>query len=204
MSLGDYFTWEERNQVRHEYVSGEVHAMSGVTIRHNLITLNIVRALHALARSRGCLVLATDVQLLAASDRVYYPDVMMACGAAGHVERLVKQPSIVAEVTSPSTRAIDRREKLEAYMRIPSLRVYLIVDQRRRHVVAYRRDAETVDWTRDEYFGQDDAVEIGLLGTSIALDEIYETISLPLLSVKERERIWGAWEDEEEEDDVEG
>jgi hypothetical protein len=82
MSIGDYFAWEQRNPSRHEYVAGEVYAMSGATVRHNLIALNLVRALHGPARARGCVVLASDVQLRAAADRVYYPDVMLACGAA--------------------------------------------------------------------------------------------------------------------------
>jgi Uma2 family endonuclease len=43
----------------------------------------------------------------------------------------------VVEVTSPGTRATDRREKLDTYRRIPSLSMYLIVEQRRRHVLAY-------------------------------------------------------------------
>lgn len=197
MSLDEYFAWEQRSQVRHEYVAGEVHAMSGVTIRHNIIMLNLVRALHPPARSRGCLVLATDVQLLAASDRVYYPDVMIACGSAGHVERLVEQPSLVVEVTSPSTRGIDRREKLDTYMRIPTLRMYLIVDQRRRHVMVYSRDAEGAEWVCDELSGHADSVGVGFLGASVSLDAIYDGIQLPPLTVRQEAGDWDSWEEEE-------
>lgn len=70
------------------------------------------------------------------STRVYYPDVIVACGKAAEVELIVDEPSLIVEDTSPSTRATDRREKLDAYMRIASLRVYLIVEQRRKHVIA--------------------------------------------------------------------
>src|SRR4051812_24996984 len=72
MSIDEYLAWEGGNVVKHEYVSGEVYLMAGVTGRHNLITLNLVRALHGLVRPRGCRVYATDVKLRAASDRIYY------------------------------------------------------------------------------------------------------------------------------------
>jgi Uma2 family endonuclease len=188
MSLDEYLAFEEKSPVKHEYVSGEVYAMTGVTTRHNLITLNIATHLRDAARSHGCRVFATDVKLRAA-DRVYYPDVILACGKAAEVELIIEEPSLVVEVTSPSTRATDRREKLDSYRRIPSLRMYLIVEQRRRHVLVYARDANG-DWLRDEVAGAND-IPIPPLDTRIALDEIYEGIELPPLAVGEGEY----WED---------
>ena len=189
MSVEDYLAFEERSPVKHEYVAGEVYKMSGVTTRHNLITLNIVGPLRHAARSRGCKVFATDVKLRAAADRFYYPDVMVACGKAADVELIIEAPSVIVEVTSPSTRATDRREKLDAYRRIPSLSVYLIVDQRRRQVLAYSREAGG-EWLREEIRGDG---EVPVLGTSITLDEIYEDIELPPLAVGEGE-AWEEWE----------
>jgi hypothetical protein len=49
-----------------------------------LITLNIAMQLGNAARSRGCRVFASDVKLRAA-DRVYYPDVILACGKGAEV-----------------------------------------------------------------------------------------------------------------------
>jgi Uma2 family endonuclease len=195
MSLHDYLVWEEQNTIKHEYVAGEVYAMSGVTVRHNLITLNIVRALHAVARARGCHVLATDVKLRAGSDRIYYPDVMMVCGAAASVELIVDAPSLVVEVTSPSTRATDRREKVETYMKLASMRTYLVVEQRRRQVLVYTCGKGS-DWTREEITGSGEA-RIAFLDASLSLDDIYEDVPLPPLAVGEEEE-WYDLEDEPE------
>jgi Uma2 family endonuclease len=193
MSIGDYFAWEQRNPSRHEYVAGEVHAMSGATVRHNLIALNLVRALHGPVRARGCVVLASDVQLRAAADRVYYPDVMLVCGGARHAEHGVEQPALVAEVTSPSTRATDRREKLEAYTRIPSLLTYLIVDQRRRHVLVYQRDEAQGEWLSHELVEPDDVITVPWIGGELPLHAIYDGVDLPPLTVREEdEEGWGA------------
>ena len=189
LTLDEYLAFEEESPIRHEYVAGELYAMSGPTTRHNTISLNIHLHLHAAARRRGCRVFVEAIKLHVL-DRVYYPDVMVACGAAADVELIVEEPSLVVEVTSPSTRATDRREKLEAYMRVASLRLYLIVDQRRKHVIVYSRDNEG-EWLRDEIDG-DAAIEIPFLETSLALAEIYEDVTLPPLQVREED--WDAVE----------
>lgn len=186
LSFDEYLALEERSSVKHEYVAGEVYAMSGVTTRHNLINLNIASYLRAAARARGCKVFAVDVKLRAA-DRVYYPDVIVACGSAANVELIVEEPTLVVEVTSPSTRATDRREKLDTYRRIPSLRMYLIVDQRRRHVLLYVREADG-EWLRDEVQDQGE-IRMPALGSRITLDDIYDGVELPPLAVGEEEFV---------------
>jgi Uma2 family endonuclease len=135
LTLEEYLAFEEASTIKHEFVAGQVYAMSGVTLRHNLITLNLARRLHGPARARRCTVLVTDVKLLI-GDRVYYPDGMVVCGKAAEVELIVGEPSLVVEVTSPSTRTTDRREKLDAYLKVPSLTQYLIVEQRRKQVLS--------------------------------------------------------------------
>jgi Uma2 family endonuclease len=197
LTLEEYLAFEEESPIRHEYVAGEVYAMSGPTTRHNTVSLNIHRYLHAAARRRGCRVFVEAIKLHI-FDRVYYPDVMVACGDAAEVELIVEEPSLVVEVTSPSTRATDRREKLEAYMRVASLRLYLIVDQRRKHVIVYARDAAG-EWLRDEIDG-DGAIEIPFLDATLALADIYEDVKLPPLRMREGEE-WDADEWVEPESD---
>jgi len=148
-----------------------VYALAGVTTRHNLLTLSI----------------ATDVKLKVA-DRVYYPDVMMARGRAATAKLVIEAPSLIVEVTSPDTRATDRREKLDAYRRIPGLEAYLIVDQRRRHVLAYVGDG-TAQWLKQEFQGAE-VIALAALEARVALDDIYEGVELPPLALGEEE-----WED---------
>ena len=185
MTVEEFLAFERTSPVRHEYVGGEVFAMSGVTTRHNLINFNVARLLHSAARRRGCRVFIAEVMLRAAHDRFYYPDAIVACGRAAEVERIVEEPAVVVEVTSPSSRATDRREKLEAYQRMPSLRSYMIVEQRRRHVLVYTR-GDDGRWCRDEISGAGD-VSIPALGAHLSLDEIYDDVPLPPLAVGEQD-----------------
>jgi Uma2 family endonuclease len=194
MSVEEYLEFELNSPIRHEYVAGEVFAMTGATARHNLINLNLTRLFHAAAKKRGCRVLAIEIMLRAASDRYYYPDLIVACGLAGEVERIVEEPTVVVEITSPSTRATDRREKLDAYQRMPSVRTYLVVEQRRRQLFVYNR-AASGEFSREEINGAGEVV-IPALGTTFTLDEIYDDVPLPPLRVGEREE----WDEDEFDD----
>lgn len=133
LTVEEYLRFEEQSDVRHEYVAGTLYAMSGATLRHNRLLLNIATRLRAVQGDR-CSVFVNDVKVRAARDVFYYPDVVVACGALDDTAVFLSEPCLIVEVTSPSTRRIDRREKLLAYCDMPSLRAYLIVDQRRRWV----------------------------------------------------------------------
>lgn len=88
-------------------------------------------------------------------------------------------------MTSRSTRATDRREKREAYQRIPSLRSYIIVEQRWREVILYERDDEG-EWLSVELQGNGDLV-IPPFGARLSLDDIYDDVPMPPLGVREDE-----------------
>lgn len=195
MTMEEYLAFEENSLLRHEYVAGEVFVLAGTTTRHNLITLNLARLLHGAAKRRGCRVFSEAVMLRAAQDRMYYPDILVACGKAAEVEQIVDAPAVIVEVTSPSTRATDRREKLDAYQRIPSLATYLIVEQRRRQVFVYARGSNG-EWSREEIVGAGEIV-IASLGARITLDEIYEDVPLPPLTVGENDE-WEEWATDEQ------
>jgi Uma2 family endonuclease len=194
LTLEEYLAFEEQTPLRHEYIAGEVFAMAGASTRHNLIIQNIVAKLRPAARRRGCRVFVESVKLRAASDRIYYPDLIVACGKAAEVEQIVEEPSLIVEVTSPSSRATDRREKLDAYQKLPSLRSYLIVGQRHRQVIAYSRGPDDA-WLREDVAG-DGTLALRTLDLAITLDEIYDDVPMPPLSVGEGED--DEWSDDEE------
>jgi Uma2 family endonuclease len=80
-------------------------------------------------------------------------------------------PCLVVEVASPSTAVIDRREKLVAYKRIPTLEAYVIVEQDERRVQRHWRDDQGVWWDA-EVSGQGQ-VPFPCPETTPTLDEIY-------------------------------
>ena len=144
LELADYLAAEESATLRHEYLGGQVYAMTGGTLRHNRIAGNIyARLLQALAGT-PCQVLISDVKLhVQATASVYYPDVLVHCdgGPAGDV-KLLSDATLIVEVLSESTAQTDRREKRAAYQRLPGLRAYWIISQDEQRAELHLRDAD--------------------------------------------------------------
>ena len=162
---------EETGTVRHEYVAGVIHAMTGATKRHNRVVGNIYRRLSSAAGSGPCQVYFESVKLRASDDIFYYPDIMVACDP--HDEPFYEtEPCLVAEVTSPSTENIDRREKLAVYKNVPSVKAYLIVEQNRRVVERYWRDEEG-EWRQAALYNEG-PVPVPCPETTLTLEDIYE------------------------------
>ena len=173
----EYLVLEEAAEERSEYVNGELQPMSGGTGPHGLIWLNLATELKIALRGRGWAVLPSDVKIMA-SGQMYYPDVSMVCGEIiyhGGKQIVVTNPSLLAEVSSPSTEKFDRGEKLREYLAIPTLQVYLLVSQNAPHIEMYSR-RENEQWQFQEVFGPDAILEIDVLSVSLSLREIYELI----------------------------
>src|SRR5690242_2577533 len=128
----EYLAWERTQPVRHEYYRGEVFAMAGGSMRHNVLCARVIEALGAQLRGR-CLVMTSDQRVVAAErDRYVYPDVSIVCGpmvAEPGTSDVLANPTILVEVLSESTEQYDRGGKWEGYQRLDSLTDYVLVSQ---------------------------------------------------------------------------
>ncbi len=143
-----YLTQEAGSEVRHEYIDGAVYAMTGGSLRHNLIALNLATLIRAHLRGTPCRVFMSDAKLrVAKQNAYYYPDVMVSCAASLQTldaqEAIIDAPVLLIEVTSPSTDGIDRREKLLAYRTLPSLKEYALVAQDKPEIEIHTRLSDT-------------------------------------------------------------
>lgn len=181
MSVDEYLRFEEAAPTKHEYVAGDVYAMTGVTYRHACIVTNVAYRLAGAARAGSCRVVH-DVKVRA-GDRIYYPDVMVLCTPQSADALVLGDPCLVVEVTSRSTARVDRGEKLDAYRTVPSLRAYLIVDHRWRRVERHWRDAVGA-WQREE-IAVDGSVPVPCPEMALTLDEIYEGVQFAVLGEPE-------------------
>jgi Uma2 family endonuclease len=185
VSIAEYLRDEERRTVRHEYLRGEVYAMSGGTAPHSQIAANIIAHLHAAARRGACRVYTSDFKVQPSDQAVYYPDVSVVCQPTSRSAVVTAAPCLVVEITSRGTARLDRGEKLEQYRKCASLKAYLIVDQFRRRVTHHWRD-DTDDWQSDELSGSG-TIRVSCPETTLTLDQIYEAVELPPLQVGESE-----------------
>ena len=184
ISAAEYRRLEARSSVRHEYVSGEVFAMTGGTLQHNVIAVNLVAALHAHLRNTPCRAFMNDVRVrIVKATAYYYPDLLVSCTRdtqamdlkSGEVEDAV----LIIEVLSPGTEAIDRREKLVAYRTLASLSEYALISQDQARVEIHRRRGD-IGWEKIEYSGAE-TVEFASVKLMIGMRDIYEGVPIESL-----------------------
>jgi Uma2 family endonuclease len=177
ISIEEYLAGERASEIKHEYIGGQVYAMTGVSVGHNLITLNLASALKARLRGGPCQVFAADLKLrvrVADEEIFYYPDVFVACRPDDRDPYYRRYPNTVIEVLSETTERIDRREKFLAYRTIESLQEYVLVAQQRQQVTVFRRSGE---W-RAEPVAPNDTLRLGSLDFAMPVAEIYEGVAL--------------------------
>jgi Uma2 family endonuclease len=175
LTVDEYLTFENASSVRHEYVGGYVYAYAGASRRHNRIIVNIAGHLINAVGSGPCEVHVETVKLRPANDVFYYPDIMVLCDENDDESLYATRPTLVVEVLSPSTEAVDRRDKLLAYRSISSMEAYVIVYQDERRVIRHWKDDDGA-WRTEEFI---DNGRIPFPGTNVelTLSEIYGRIT---------------------------
>lgn len=176
-----YFEMEEQAETKSEYYNGEIFAMTGASHRHNVISVNITAALHNRLQDRDCFIYGGDMKIEVAADAHYtYPDVSVVCGKpefAGRRDDTFKNPLVIFEVLSASTRDYDRGSKFKAYRKIPSLQDYFLVDQYTVSVEHFYKD-DSGGWHLEEFESRDAALLIRSLSVEIGLGEIYHRLEM--------------------------
>lgn len=177
ISIPDYLAGEMISEVKHEYLGGMVYAMAGARNLHGTIATNTVISLGSRLRGRRCRPFASDTKIrirLPDQVRFYYPDTSVICRPNPPTDRFQDEPAVIVEVLFRGTRRIDEGEKKDAYLTIPSLGVYLLIEQDRPAVVAYRRTAQ--GFVREDYESLDAVIPLPEIETELPLAEIYETV----------------------------
>jgi len=163
-----------------EYLHGRTYAMSGGSPKHNLVAINVARALGNALVDRPCVVLSSDQRVCIEPTGLYtYPDVTVVCGGLKVHPRFddtLLNPTVIVEVLSPSTEGYDRGAKFGHYRRIESLRAVLLVSQVERVVEHYAREPDG-SW-RLTTFTEGQTVPIPALDTSLSLNDVYAKVDL--------------------------
>ena len=175
--VDNYLAGELVSPIKHEYLGGVVHAMAGARNLHNLIATNILIALGSRLRGRRCRPFNSDTKLrirLPNQVRFYYPDVSVICRPNPQTDSFQDEPAVVVEVVSRATRRVDESEKKDAYLTIPSLSAYLIVEQESPTVAVFRRTER--GFVREDYAGAETVIPLSEIETELPLAEIFDGV----------------------------
>ncbi len=172
----EYFQMEETAKYKSEYYYGEIFAMSGASVSHNLIVSDVITSLNIALRKTHCLVFPSDIKVeLDRAEHYAYPDVSVVCGDISYgADRndIITNPIVIIEVLSESTKDYDRGTKFQAYRKISSLRDYILIDQYTRHVEYFFKN-KSGQWTLEEFQDANDSFTIRSIKVELSLDNIY-------------------------------
>lgn len=177
LTIEEYLAWEDANTEKHEYYQGEVFAMSGAKVPHNIITRNLFISMGIRLKGKPCQPFNSDQRIHIPQNTLFtYPDICIICGdliTLNDDNWNVLNPSILIEVLSPATRKYDRNEKFQLYKDIPTLKEYLMPDSNAVMIEAWRINDQG-QWELKEYKDISDSLYLPTLDLYIPLSEIYE------------------------------
>jgi Uma2 family endonuclease len=175
----DYLKFERESEIKHEYLDGEIFAMSGASERHNIIVLNTGASLHAQLRKRPCRVYANDLRVRVPNTSFYtYPDLSVVCGEReleDDVLDTLLNPTLIIEVLSPSTESYNRGKKFQLYRKLESLQAYILIAQDSVHIEHFARQGES--WVLTDFSGRDAVVTLPSIDCTLALEDVYENVT---------------------------
>lgn len=176
-TLEAYLDLDARSDERFEFLGGGIFVMAGASPQHNRIALKTAGALDRRV-GRTCHAFGAEQRVVTGDGLYTYPDALVACGKLDVLlvqgTGTVRNPSLVVEVLSPSTRDYDLGEKLEHYQSTPSLREVLLIEQDRVDVLHVRRSPQSLTgWEQERFLQLSDAVTLLSVRRTLTLQEIY-------------------------------
>ena len=177
MSVEDYLTLDRESvDARYEYIDGYAYMMSGGTLNHSTISINVTSLLRNLLRDSVCRVYNSYARTRISAERYVYPDATIICDERDRwTGDIIYFPRLIIEVLSPSTEAYDRGQKFIYYRSCPTIAEYVLVDSQHQAIDVYRRASENL-WTL-HLFGPGDLVELACIIARLTIAAFYDGIT---------------------------
>ncbi len=185
----EYLKMEKQSAEKHEFYrgeifllhTGEVSAMSGAKVIHNIISGNIFGEIKHKLKGKSCQPFNSDQRVYIPQNSLYtYPDISIVCGkpeTKDNDELNLLNPSVIIEVLSSSTKSYDRGDKFKLYRDIKSLKEFILVDSKSILIEAFRIN-EGGHWELEEYKTIEETLLVKTVLLTIPLTDIYEGTKL--------------------------
>lgn len=182
ISPQDYLAWEAEQLARYGYIDGQIYAMTGGTIPHNQVAVNLVALIKPHLRGKQSKTLSSDAKVgITEQGPFHYPDVSVTFDHRDRSARdYIRYPCLIVEVLSSSTEAFDRGQKFRHYRHIETLREYVLIDPDQMTVECYRLN-ENQRWELYHYATSPDRpedchVELTSIELAFPINLLYEDI----------------------------
>jgi Uma2 family endonuclease len=173
-----YLQGELASEIRHEYVAGNVYAMSGGTLNHQRVAGNFFYLIRRQLAGKPCFPTGSDfklrVPLSGGEQAFYYPDGMIICVPVPGDALFTDSPSVILEVLSPTTRRNDEVQKFRDYLSISNLSTYILAETESSFLTLHRRDG--TGFRREVLSGPDATLDLPEVGVSLSLADLYRDV----------------------------
>jgi Uma2 family endonuclease len=172
----EYLERERGSEFRSEYFQGNVQAMIGASLKHNIIDRNLIYSLTNFLKGKDCQALPSHMRVgTPSSDSYMYPDALIVCGKPELEDDMfdtLKNPSVIFEIISPSTALYDKGRKFFFYQQIPSLQEYIMIDSRQILIQLGRRQ-HGGSWSFEQISNPEGVLNIPTIEFNLPVSEIY-------------------------------
>lgn len=181
ISPEEYLKFERQSEEKHEYFNGEVFAMSGASINHNIISGNIYADLHGMLKGTRYIPFGSDMRVSITENGLYtYPDVSVfsrEIKLLDEEEDTALYPKVIFEVLSKATQGYDRGGKFKLYRDIPTLQEYVLVSQDSINIEHYKKQTDG-KWLLEEVKKIEDTVVLSSIDCKLDLKDIYDRVKI--------------------------
>jgi Uma2 family endonuclease len=175
VSYAEYAKLENASEGKHEFVDGEIYAMSGGTREHGFMIDRARDAIKGTLARRECAMVGSEIRVRTPSGKGAYPDGYVVCGPIvwdAEDRDSVTNPTLILEVLSESTEGYDREGKFKHYRSLPSLKEYVLVSYREPLIETHVRNADG-SWSTT-FAGPGETLSLRSIDASIPVDAVYQ------------------------------
>jgi Uma2 family endonuclease len=182
-----YYTFEEYLELmevaerKYEYHNGYLLEMAGGTGSHSILCNNIGTELNLGIRlsKTKCVTFNSDMNVwVPKCKKGLFPDASVVCESPQYTtdrQTVLKNPMLIIEVLSKSTKEKDKGEKFECYRSLESFKEYVLVYQTIPRVETWYKEEEDL-WRISSAHGLDKSIYLHSLDLTVALNDIYTNI----------------------------
>lgn len=175
----EYLEFENTSEVKHEFYNGEIFAMSGASVPHNIIHSNVFIEIGSRLKGKKCKPFGSDLRIYIEKNSLYtYPDISIICGEILKANKpfdSVVNPSVIIEVLSDSTKNYDRGDKFRLYRDIEVLEEYILIDSTSLLVEKFKKQLDGT-WVLTVFESIDQTIKIETIQETFDLSEIYNGV----------------------------
>lgn len=166
----EYFLFEEKSELRHELINGNIYEMSSVSIFHNDIVRNLLFLFHSFIKGTEWKLVFENFKVRTPEGNYFYPDIAICYSK---VEKYFSaQPLLIVEVLSDTTRRYNLTDKFIQYQKIETLEYYICVEPEQQVVLFYYR--QNNDWITETFTKDEQIISLPKLNISFSLKDIYK------------------------------